>query len=189
MEDTTRLWDKPKLPKWADEKVNAMGDADAPKRRKKQKKIHLVVLTHGMHSNVGADMLYLKESIDATAKQARADARKRKSAQKKGDKSASQQKADLKEKNSDSKDNHQPVAPANLAGGQEELEQDEDEEDSDDEQVIVRGFSGNAVRTERGIQYLGKRLAKFVLTTTYPTQPYLPPVSYTHLTLPTKRIV
>jgi len=82
MEDTTRLWDKPKLPKWADEKVNAMGDADAPKRRKKQKKIHLVVLTHGMHSNVGADMLYLKESIDATAKQARADARKRKSAQK-----------------------------------------------------------------------------------------------------------
>ena len=175
MEDTTKLWDKPTLPKWADEKVNAMGDKDAPERRKKQKKIHLVVLTHGMHSNVGADMLYLKESIDATAKQARADARKRKAAQRKGDHSGSRQKADLKEKDSDSKDNHQPVAPANLAGGQEELEQDEDGEESDDEQVIVRGFSGNAVRTERGIQYLGKRLAKFVLTTTYPTQPYLPP--------------
>lgn len=38
----------------------------------------------------------------------------------------------------------------------------------------MRGFSGNAVRTERGIQYLGKRLAKYVLLLTYPDQPYFP---------------
>jgi hypothetical protein len=47
-------------------------------------------------------------------------------------------------------------------------------ESDESEQVIVRGFSGNAVRTERGIQYLGKRLAKYVLLLTYPDQPYFP---------------
>lgn len=46
--------------------------------------------------------------------------------------------------------------------------------DRSDEQVIVRGFPGNAARTERGIQYLGKRLAKYVLLMTYPDQPYIP---------------
>ncbi|KAJ5118513.1 hypothetical protein N7526_010150 [Penicillium atrosanguineum] len=51
---------------------------------------------------------------------------------------------------------------------------DQDNTDEGDEQVIVRGFSGNAVRTERGIQYLGKRLAKYVLLMTYPDQPYFP---------------
>lgn len=51
---------------------------------------------------------------------------------------------------------------------------DDASDDDDDEQVIVRGFSGNAVRTERGIQYLGKRLAKYVLLLTYPDQPYFP---------------
>jgi hypothetical protein len=38
----------------------------------------------------------------------------------------------------------------------------------------VRGFSDNVIRTERGIQYLGKRLAKYVLDLTYPDQPFLP---------------
>lgn len=85
-----------------------------------KKKIHLVVLTHGLHSNLGADMLYLKESIDAAMNKRDADG------------------------------------------------------NPPDEQVIVRGFSGNAVRTERGIQYLGKRLAKYVLLMTYPDQPYFP---------------
>ncbi|KAJ5110721.1 hypothetical protein N7532_001256 [Penicillium argentinense] len=46
--------------------------------------------------------------------------------------------------------------------------------DDSDEQIVVRGFSGNAARTERGIQYLGKRLAKYVLLMTYPDQPYFP---------------
>src|SRR3981189_3427882 len=31
------------------------------------KNLHLVVLTHGLHSNLTADMLYLKEQIEATA--------------------------------------------------------------------------------------------------------------------------
>ncbi|RAL58889.1 hypothetical protein DID88_009309 [Monilinia fructigena] len=33
--------------------------------------------THGLHSNLGADMLFLKESIDATAQQAKIDAKVR----------------------------------------------------------------------------------------------------------------
>lgn len=49
------------------------------------------------------------------------------------------------------------------------------DDEEEDEEVVVRGFPGNAVRTERGIQYLGKRLAKYVLLMTYPDQPYLPP--------------
>lgn len=174
VEDTAALWDKPALPKWKGEATNVLGEKDVPERKQKRKKIHLVVLTHGLHSNVGADMLYMKESIDATAKQARRQGRVRRSSKKNGGKD---EKTDhsRKEKDPDHPHNHQPVAPANLAGGQEELENEEDEEDSDDEQVVVRGFSGNAVRTERGIQYLGKRLAKFVLTMTYPSQPHLPP--------------
>lgn len=56
----------------------------------------------------------------------------------------------------------------------EDSTENDENEDDDDEEVIVRGFSGNAVRTERGIQYLGKRLAKYVLLMTYPDQPYYP---------------
>src|ERR1700756_1364634 len=48
------------------------------------------------------------------------------------------------------------------------------EDEEEEEEVVVRGFPGNAVRTERGIQYLGKRLAKYVLLMTYPDQPYYP---------------
>lgn len=32
-----------------------------------EKPIHLVVLTHGLHSNIGADMLYIKEQIESVA--------------------------------------------------------------------------------------------------------------------------
>lgn len=67
------------------------------------KPIHLVVLTHGLHSNVSADMLFLKEQIDGS--------------------------------NSD------------------------DSRDS----VIVKGFFGNICKTERGIKYLGSRVAEFVI--------------------------
>ena len=38
----------------------------------------------------------------------------------------------------------------------------------------MRGFTGNAIRTENGIQYLGKRLAKYILRFTYPDQPFMP---------------
>ncbi|GEQ67280.1 hypothetical protein JCM33374_g944 [Metschnikowia sp. JCM 33374] len=60
--------------------------------------IHLVILTHGLHSNVSADMLFLKEMIDASS-----------------------------------------------------------------ENVVVKGFFGNAGKTERGIKYLGSRVAEYVI--------------------------
>lgn len=183
VEDTEALWNKPGLPTWTDnesrsEKAAAFkkgGDTDKP-REVKKRKIHLVIVTHGLHSNVGADMLFMKESIDATVKQARVDAKERKRkyrAQEQQNKSNADQTAT---------DNNQDVqagegkvdvtATAPLSGGQEEIESDE--EDEDEEETIVRGFSGNAARTENGIQYLGKRLAKYILKLTYPDQPFLP---------------
>lgn len=210
VDDTVSLWNKPPLPEWNDKgkdrgtkaeylpsreenvsstpagthgskpTVETSDAREGTKKRKKKKKVHLVVLTHGLHSNLGADMLYLKESIDATVKQAREDARWRRmkrqpSKKKKVDFESREQKAGAGGPRPST--GHASTAP--LSGGQVALEDggegvsEQDEEDQDEE-VIVRGFSGNAVRTERGIQYLGKRLAKYVLTMTYPDQPYLP---------------
>ena len=153
VDDTSSLWNSPPLPSWDSEATDAPPErADyesqypsleatsniAKAKPRKKKKVHLVVITHGLHSNLGADMLYLKESIDAAA--AAAKKKKKKSHAEEGN----------------------------------EGENSEDGNDEDDEEVIVRGFSGNAVRTERGIQYLGKRLAKYVLLMTYPDQPYYP---------------
>ncbi|KAI8624300.1 DUF676-domain-containing protein [Xylariaceae sp. FL1651] len=161
--DTASLWNTPKLPGWDDwdqKRANAPGDltvdnptfpasqGDELAKARKLKKIHLVVLTHGLHSNLGADMLYLKESIDITAKQAKDDAKLRRA----------QEKSDENGK----KDGYDAEPPA-------------EEGDSDtNEEVIVRGFSGNATRTERGIKFLGKRLARYILSMTYPDQPFLP---------------
>jgi hypothetical protein len=147
VDDTTSLWNTPPLPsetpKIADDRpelrhsnTNVNKDqgpecaSETQAKKSIRKKVHLVVITHGLHSNLGADMLYLKESIDAAARKSREQAKDAKSGRK--------------------------------------------TTDEDDEEVIVRGFSGNAVRTERGIQYLGKRLAKYVLLMTYPDQPYFP---------------
>ena len=178
VEDTVSLWDKPSLPQLeaGDTDHPGLGEVD-PKaidpehdpdkplhqpskpKAKSRKKIHLVLLTHGLHSNLGADMLYLKESIDAAAKQARMDAKLRKA----------------KETVGKTDENRASGDPASLAGGQQDLNSDNNAcNDDDEEEVIVRGFPGNAARTERGIQYLGKRLAKYVLAMTYPDQPYLP---------------
>ena len=177
VDDTASLWNTPKMPEWdniSEEKAGAK-DQEAPaeaaieskkegiplpKNKNKQKKIHLVVLTHGLHSNLGADMLYLKESIDATSKQAKIDRKLRRAKEKK-----EQQHQYVSSANQDS----EPVTIARPA------EEQTDEED-DDEEVVVRGFSGNAVRTERGIKYLGKRLARYILVMTYPDQPYRPTV-------------
>lgn len=160
VDDTTSLWNTPELPEWKDDdqgRSNKSKDHDIPaESRRKKKNIHLVIVTHGLHSNLGADMLYLKESIDATAKQAREDRRRRRK-EAKGAKSTEQ---------------NQDTSTAPLSGGQEEIP--DEEEDDDEEDVIVRGFDGNVIRTERGIQYLGKRLAKYVLNLTYPDQPFLP---------------
>ncbi|KAL1856100.1 inositol hexakisphosphate and diphosphoinositol-pentakisphosphate kinase [Paecilomyces lecythidis] len=162
VDDTSSLWNTPAFPSWEEKQhlgkeavtcqtpqetqgdEHATGDNsnhDGGERKRKKRRIHFVVLTHGLHSNLGADMLYLKESIDASSKAARKQAK-------------------------EERDRRKHEEPGRMAG--------EDDAESDDEQVIVRGFPGNAVRTERGIQYLGKRLAKYVLLMTYPDQPYLP---------------
>ena len=155
IDDTASLWNTPAFPHdeettgektEEDQKGDEERIGNEQRPRKKRKKIHLVLITHGLHSNLGADMLYLKESIDVTAKQAREDARRRK----------------------------QELREQMIKDGNHEEESAEREDDDDDEeQVIVRGFNGNAVRTEKGIQYLGKRFAKYVLSLTYPNQPLL----------------
>lgn len=181
VDDTLSLWNQPPLPKW-DERPqskrrstlsrrisqrNSTQRSDTtlsdPDRPKKQKKVHLVVLTHGLHSNLGADMLFLKESIDATVKAAKDSKKERKRAEANPEDS---------KYGSDSPNDKERVSTAPLSGGQEQKATEDDEED--EEQVVVRGFSGNATKTEKGIQYLGKRLAKFVLEMTYPDQPFLP---------------
>lgn len=161
VEDTASLWNKPKLPEWDDAGQEAAKEhtADAPTENaesqgpdihagKRQKKVHLVVLTHGLHSNLGADMLYMKESIDEATIKAKEDARERRRKRAEVAREDSKHPAEHKEARTDL--------------------------DEDDEEVIVRGFSGNAVRTEKGIKYLGKRLAKYVLAMTYPDQPFKP---------------
>ncbi|KAK4495833.1 hypothetical protein PRZ48_013101 [Zasmidium cellare] len=188
VEDTEALWDKPPLPSWDDEddkksrkSINAERKEEEepkPNKERKRRNVHLVVVTHGLHSNIGADMLFLKESIDATVAQAREDAKKRKEAyknsQKKGtpEPDSDEPSKQLNEELQGSQDN---TATAPLSGGQEERENDAPpEEEDDEEETIVRGFPGNAVKTENGIQYLGKRLAKYILRFTYPDQPFLP---------------
>lgn len=165
VDDTTSLWNKPELPESVQEDATHRKSHDtehgAAKPPTKKKKIHLVMVTHGLHSNLGADMLYLKESIDATAKQAREDRRQRR-------REEAASRASNKKEQTD-------VSTAPLSGGQESIQPEEDdEEDEDEEEVVVRGFGGNVIRTERGIQYLGKRLAKYVLDLTFPDQPFLP---------------
>lgn len=164
VEDTASLWTSPRFPSWNDrsalknlEDEHAQSanlkppegahskPVEASKKAKKRKKVHFVVITHGLHSNLGADMLYLKESIDAAARQARVERKRAKEEQK-----------------------NSPFSASASAS------RDENENDDDEEEVIVRGFPGNAGRTERGIQYLGKRLAKYILLMTYPDQPYIP---------------
>ncbi|KAI0200034.1 putative serine esterase-domain-containing protein [Astrocystis sublimbata] len=170
VEDTASLWNTPKLPDWdngdyakaaaltspsaVDNSASLAPSGEQREKAPRRKKFHLVVLTHGLHSNIGADMLYLKESIDATARQAKIDAKLRKA----------RAKASGKTRQTDDSSSP-PIGD----------EEDEDGESDDlDEEVIVRGFPGNATRTERGIKFLGKRLARFILTMTYPDQPFLP---------------
>lgn len=139
VDDTSSLWNTPPLPSFARSSTSTASDTsasgpgrpeDTQPRKYPKRKVHLVVITHGLHSNLGADMLYLKESIDAAARKSRERTK-------------------------------EDQGTGECADGH-------------DEETIVRGFAGNAVRTERGIQYLGKRLAKYVLLMTYPDQPYFP---------------
>ena len=196
VDDTASLWSKPALPGWSNDGRNrgdksshtgeigvadqvgdglskGQGSPNGKSKFKKKRKVHLVILTHGLHSNLGADMLYLKESIDAAAKQTRADARDRRAnaktqrpVSKRGREAFDTTKPELSNDDLD-------TSAAQLSSGQGNLDESSDDE-NEGEDVVVRGYFGNAVRTERGIQYLGKRLAKFVLSMTYPDQPYLP---------------
>ena len=200
VDDTASLWNRPALPEWNDEKKESAKDLDPQETKndaheaqrisrepgtedeslheeptaRKRKNVHLVVLTHGLHSNLGADMLYLKESIDAAAKEAREDARKRKAKLRRQGAKNNGSNHDHGNENHYVPRNRPGTSTAQFFGGQDDTGSGIGEDEEDYEEVIVRGFSGNAVRTERGIQYLGKRLAKYVLSMTYPDQPFLP---------------
>ncbi|KAF3916390.1 hypothetical protein ABW21_db0206686 [Orbilia brochopaga] len=118
------------------------------------KKVHLVLITHGIHSNCGADMLFIKESIDRTAKELR-DARRKKRREERAS-------ADLDGLGGD----------LGVAADERPSTADLDEDiDSDEEEIVTRGYTGNVCRTERGIKYLGKRLARYALTLAYPDRP------------------
>lgn len=204
VDDTDSLWSTPPFPSWEEKEnignevdkgienlndlKNVQKDADGSngipvkeeeaKQKRKKKRIHFVVLTHGLHSNLGADMLYLKESIDAAARKARDQAKesrnRRKAGQHQSHSTSGQGSGSMDPRPSPTPELSSTSSPGEAhVSTQTETARDDDDED-DDEQVIVRGFPGNAVRTERGIQYLGKRLAKYVLLMTYPDQPYLP---------------
>ena len=188
VDDTASLWNTPQLPEWDESRakppypgkdaatVSVVKNPSAPEsasaepnqkpqgKNGKMRKVHLVVLTHGLHSNLGADMLYMKESIDSTVRQAKVDAKARRTRQK-AEREAKRQKSEAggleSEKRTDEELNPHE-------------ETEEVEEEFEDEEVAVRGFSGNSTRTERGIKFLGKRLARYVLSMTYPDQPYLP---------------
>lgn len=169
VDDTTSLWNTPAFPEDDEDtkKEGARPEKDRPKHKRKPKRIHLVLVTHGLHSNLGADMLYMKESIDAAAKKAKEDSREHR-----------RQMREKKAKQENSFGNEaidrRTVSMPDVAIARTHPAQDDEDDDEDEEDVIVRGFSGNACKTERGIQYLGKRLAKYVLSMTYPDQPYLP---------------
>ncbi|EXJ69115.1 uncharacterized protein A1O5_08050 [Cladophialophora psammophila CBS 110553] len=194
VDDTHSLWNTPPFPQWEKEdsgkpKVRVeqgprhgdKRDADAKpeKTHNKQKKIHLVLLTHGIHSNVGADMLFMKESIDTAAKQAKKDAKRRRAEVRARRVTRENEfgRDALGQRSTSMPDITNTGGPSYGAANPNTAEEkwdDEDEDDGDEEEIYVRGFTGNTMKTERGIQYLGKRLAKYVLSITYPDQPYLP---------------
>ncbi|KAK3306968.1 putative serine esterase-domain-containing protein [Chaetomium strumarium] len=208
VEDTAALWNTPQLPGWDDmgwlrARESEGGDAPVepatksgkpesarPWPKNKQIKVHLVVVTHGLHSNLGSDMLFLKESIDAAVKQARIDAKARKARERAARRRASSgvdASTEAPERSSQTPTPTPPGTEKDASGSHNGQEDDgkggEDgmpdndgdvDDDDDDEEVIVRGFSGNATKTEKGIKYLGKRLARYILSMTYPDQPCLP---------------
>ena len=173
VEDSPALWNKPAMSDFyrraRDECMSMKNSQDNHKRRnivKRRKNVHLVMLTHGLHSNVGADMLFLKESIDATAKQAKEDRRKRKCRATTNNESMAENGLGEREGGGEREDGPPPTSTDTAQNSMRDEEEDED--------IIVRGFHENVVRTEKGIQYLGKRLAKYILQMTYPDQPFLP---------------
>ncbi|EPS43569.1 hypothetical protein H072_2454 [Dactylellina haptotyla CBS 200.50] len=150
--NTKQIWNLPPFPGEEKQKTVTSGAAGVNQQEKLKnkgpKKVHLVLITHGIHSNCGADMLFVKESIDRTAKELREAHRQKRRESKK------------------------PVeVDIGVATGDVEEVSDEDDDDDDEEQIITRGFHGNVCKTERGIKYLGKRLARYAFTLAYPDRP------------------
>ena len=191
VDDTASLWAKPAFPNLEPphphehdnrpeqgirgEGLSRQGtkssvQGDEPSKPHKRRKLHLVVLTHGLHSNTGSDMLYMKESIDTAVREGRY--RSRRKAQNLSPKvNGSYHPKDSVLEKDQASEQQAPIS--HTQSGADEVS-DDNLDQEDDEQVIVRGFNGNAVRTEKGVQYLGKRLAKWILSMTYPDQPFLP---------------
>ncbi|RKF75768.1 putative lipase [Golovinomyces cichoracearum] len=185
VEDTETLWNKPALPdhkkheprfdegketKDYKDDIDFTNRVEELRESRKPKNIHLVILTHGLHSNLGADMLYLKESIDASVNQARLDARKKRKNMREMRKTSREgylydfnPPENFNSKEDFKSPRHQPEV---------RMDDGEEDEDEEKEEVIVRGFSGNAARTERGVKYLGKRLARYILSVIYPDRPF-----------------
>ncbi|KAF8453686.1 putative serine esterase-domain-containing protein, partial [Terfezia claveryi] len=125
------------------------GDEAARRRQRVTKKVHLVIITHGLHSNTGADMLFMKEAIDDEARRQEEAYQGKKKARNKRD-----------------------SACFNGCGGSKLDTATEEELNEDDrEMTIVRGFHENVCSTERGIKWLGKRLAKYIISLANPEQP------------------
>lgn len=93
IDDTVSLWNTPSLAPPDRKSTESLGEpesnqgsaagipenADENKSNEKahaRRKVHLVVLTHGLHSNLGADMLYLKECIDNATRRTRCKSKK-----------------------------------------------------------------------------------------------------------------
>ncbi|KAF3910416.1 hypothetical protein ABW20_dc0104759 [Dactylellina cionopaga] len=147
--NTNDIWNLPPFPREVENKTLVSGEngvKNEEMKNKGPKKVHLVLITHGIHSNCGADMLFVKESIDRTTKELR-EARKAKRRHEK-----------------------KPAEVDGVSTGDVEHVDDEDSDD-DEEQIITRGFHGNVCRTERGIKYLGKRLARYAFALAYPDRP------------------
>ncbi|KAI5286740.1 hypothetical protein KEM54_006543, partial [Ascosphaera aggregata] len=198
VDDTTSLWKSPIFPSYHEKYLILTGQkqehysndetsscsASQGNDSTELKSVHLVVVTHGLHSNVGADMLYVKESIDRVTNVSREGARTRRS-------------HDHSSANSTDSAGGHPGTENRVNEIRDSIEQPSvtgreyqtGQSNHDiNEEVVVCGFPGNVVRTERGIQYLGKRLAKYVLLMTYPDQPYLPEkMSHSRHTLPFSR--
>ncbi|KZZ86583.1 revertant of glycogen synthase kinase mutation [Ascosphaera apis ARSEF 7405] len=181
VDDTTSLWKSEVFPSYHEKYLILTGQKredhktqqDHPltgsgvHTKAKPRNVHLVVITHGLHSNLGADMLYLKESISKAANGPKRSDQERQHRQSNSTKypvSGCQSGAD-----DDAGKAHQTTGNDSMIETEQCAEELEEREE-----VVVCGFPGNVVRTERGIQYLGKRLAKYVLLMTYPDQPYLP---------------
>lgn len=87
-------------------RLNTLDLWKLPTQISSYKKKHLVILTHGLHSNITADMAYIQEQLYKTQR-------------------------------------------------------------FSDDQIVVEGYTGNVCQTEKGIKYLGSRVAEYIVNELY----------------------